>query len=256
MCHRYRYYFGWLVAQGACIMSGLGYDPQKDNWEAVENVRVLDIEVGRLAPHKSTAHAHICCVQFAGNIKGVVDNWNMCANRWLKRYIYLRISPEGTKAPLSTTLVTYFVSAFWHGFYPGYYLCFLMAGVVTQVARDLRRTLRPHFVTKVEENGLSKEVAKSSKIIYDVACWLLNISVLHYVVYSFVVLRMDYACTCFRRARFSGRAVRSCLLALQLPSTVACTTAAMLWSLPPWCSSSACARVSLLLMTTVCSRAV
>lgn len=57
----------------------------------------------------------------AQSLKEYGDNWNMCANKWLKNYVYLRVTPPNKKAGLKSTLTTYAVSAFWHGFYPGYY---------------------------------------------------------------------------------------------------------------------------------------
>lgn len=49
--------------------------------------------------------------------------------------VYLRLTPEGKKPTLLTTICTYSVSAFWHGFYPGYYIFFLTASIYTEVAK-------------------------------------------------------------------------------------------------------------------------
>ena len=42
--YRYKYYFGWLLAEGACNLAGLGYAPATDkkaaNWQLVSNVEV------------------------------------------------------------------------------------------------------------------------------------------------------------------------------------------------------------------------
>ena len=131
--------------------------------------------------------AAIPAVQFAQSFKEVIDHWNMCANRWLKRYVYLRLSPEGTKVPLTTTLITYFVSAFWHGFYPGYYFCFLLGGVITDTARKIRRHLRPMFMQADDKPG-------PFKVVYDVLGWVVTIFVLNYCSVTFVLLTLDNSC--------------------------------------------------------------
>lgn len=51
----------------------------------------------------------------------MIDNWNMGANRWLRYYVYMRVTPFGQTGGMKSTMITYSVSALWHGFYPGYY---------------------------------------------------------------------------------------------------------------------------------------
>ena len=99
---RCKYYFIWYLSEGACILSGFGFNgvvggvPQ---WDKLNNVNVLDCEL-------------------AQSYKQLSENWNIGANHWLRHYVYLRFNPPGST---STTLKTYIVSSMWHGFHPGFY---------------------------------------------------------------------------------------------------------------------------------------
>lgn len=68
--------------------------------------------------------------EFSGDIRVKVTHWNMCTQRWLRRYIYERIYTEQElrtnkfKASIAQ-LITFLLSAVMHGFYPGYYLFFM-----------------------------------------------------------------------------------------------------------------------------------
>ncbi|RUS33129.1 MBOAT, membrane-bound O-acyltransferase family-domain-containing protein, partial [Jimgerdemannia flammicorona] len=106
-CVRVKYYIIWLMAEGACILCGLGfngYDAKTGTakWNRVPNIDVVGYET-------------------AQNIKELLESWNMRTNVWLKNYVYLRVTPPGAKPGFLSTLVTFGTSALWHGFHPGYY---------------------------------------------------------------------------------------------------------------------------------------
>lgn len=63
----------------------------------------------------------IIAYETADNIKSLLDTWNMNTNKWLKNYVYLRVTPPGKKPNFFSTIATFGTSAIWHGFYPGYY---------------------------------------------------------------------------------------------------------------------------------------
>jgi lysophospholipid acyltransferase len=63
----------------------------------------------------------IIVYETADNIKSLLDAWNMNTNKWLKNYVYLRVTPPGKKPNFFSTIATFGTSAIWHGFYPGYY---------------------------------------------------------------------------------------------------------------------------------------
>lgn len=103
---RCKYYVAWFLSEAACVLCGFGfngYDTSgKVRWDRFTNIYVRKCE-------------------FSQSIKEMLDHWNIGANRWLRYYVYMRITPPGQTGGASSTLVTYAVSALWHGFYPGYY---------------------------------------------------------------------------------------------------------------------------------------
>ena len=68
---RVKYYAVWLLAEGACVLCGLGfngYDKDgKPKWNRVSNIRPVTYET-------------------AESIKVLLEAWNMRTNVWLKNY--------------------------------------------------------------------------------------------------------------------------------------------------------------------------
>lgn len=160
---RFKYYFAWLLAEGSCVLSGLGYlgqDKGVHRWGGVTNVDVVKVEL-------------------AENFKMVMESWNMATNVWLRNYVYLRLVPEGSRATFSAQIATFAASAFWHGFYPGYYLTFLFGGIVNEQARFLRRFVRPWVLS------FDSPIVKYT---YDFLGWITTAITLNYVVVPFVLL--------------------------------------------------------------------
>lgn len=129
---RLKYYGVWSLTEGACIISGMGYnglDPKtgKAKWNRLENVNPYDLET-------------------AQNSRAYLGNWNKNTNAWLRNYIYLRVTPKGKRPGFRASLATFVTSAFWHGFYPGYYLSFILAAFIQTVAKNFRRYVRPFFM--------------------------------------------------------------------------------------------------------------
>jgi lysophospholipid acyltransferase len=181
---RQRYYFGWFLAEGACNASGIGYNgvdkkTGKSLWDRCSNMDMLKVE---LAP----------------NIRSITTFWNMRTGDWLKNYVYLRLTPEGQKPTLVSTVATYGCSAFWHGFYPGYYLFFLMSAIVTEVAKDARRVLRPLFVTADDKPKFPH------KIIYDGLTIFTTVWFLNYLGASFLLLSFGRALTLYNNVYWFG----------------------------------------------------
>lgn len=119
---RLKYYGVWSLTEGACILSGLGYngfDPKtgKARWDRLENVNPWGIES-------------------AQNSRAYLENWNKNTNSWLRYSVYLRVTPKGKKPGFRASLATFVTSAFWHGFYPGYYLSFVLAAFIQTVAKS------------------------------------------------------------------------------------------------------------------------
>lgn len=118
---RTKYYGVWFLAEGSCILAGLGYngvDPVtgKVSWNRLQNINPWGVES-------------------AQNSRAYLENWNMNTNKWLRYYIYLRVTPRNRKPGFRASMATFVTSAFWHGFYPGYYMAFVMAGFVQTAAK-------------------------------------------------------------------------------------------------------------------------
>jgi lysophospholipid acyltransferase len=119
---RLKYYGVWSLTEGACILSGLGYNgvdvkSGKVLWDRLQNVSPVGLET-------------------AQNSRAYLGSWNMNTNNWLRNSVYLRVTPKGKKPGFRSSMATFVTSAFWHGFYPGYYLTFVSASFLQTVAKS------------------------------------------------------------------------------------------------------------------------
>lgn len=163
VCIRMQYYFAWILAEGANNAAGFGFQKKKDSkdgsddkevkgsWHLITNVRVENVE-------------------FATNLKGVLDNWNIQTSTWLRYVCYERTNNSVNKTML--------LSALWHGLYPGYFLTFLTGTLQTEAARTGRRVIRPIF----------HSAGKLGMHVYDVLTWVVTAIALDYMVGPFVIL--------------------------------------------------------------------
>ncbi|KAI8643671.1 MBOAT, membrane-bound O-acyltransferase family-domain-containing protein [Parasitella parasitica] len=163
---RCKYYFIWSLSEGACILSGFGFngvdDRQRPQWDKLSNVNVLDCE-------------------FAQSYKQLSENWNIGANHWLRHYVYLRFDSPGST---STTLKTYIISSMWHGFHPGFYIFFMTASILQLIARQVRRIVRPFFLDKDQQPKLIKRV-------YDISTCIASMGLLNMLVPCFDLLHVS-----------------------------------------------------------------
>jgi len=154
---RTQYYFGFKIAEGAAVLSGLGYSGKdakgNDTWDASTGIDILGFELATSYQMSSAS-------------------WNKQTSVWLKRYIYFR-APRGNIA----LYATYAVSAFWHGFYPGYYIFFITTAGVTDVHRRIQVLISPHFE---KSPALSK--------LYYLISVLATVGTVNYFVISFIIL--------------------------------------------------------------------
>ncbi|KAI1812860.1 MBOAT family protein [Poronia punctata] len=165
---RTKYYGVWFLAEGSCILAGLGYngvDPAtgRVSWDRLQNISPWGVE-------------------FAQNSRAYLGNWNMNTNKWLRYYIYLRVTPRNKKPGFRASMATFVTSAFWHGFYPGYYLAFMLASFVQTAAKHCRRNVRPFFLDPVTQKPLP------SKKYYDIASWIATQSTFSFVAAPFILL--------------------------------------------------------------------
>lgn len=128
---RTKFYAAWSLSDGACILSGLGYNgfdakTGKIKWDRLENINPWGVEL-------------------AQNSRAYLENWNKNTNVWLRNYVYLRVTPKGKKPGFRASLATFVTSAFWHGYYPGYYLTFVLAAFIQTVAKSEFKRTDPRF---------------------------------------------------------------------------------------------------------------
>ncbi|KAK9370037.1 MBOAT, membrane-bound O-acyltransferase family-domain-containing protein [Lipomyces kononenkoae] len=180
--YRLKYYGAWSLTEGACILSGLSYngiDPvtNKRKWDRVKNIDPYRFETGQ-------------------NTYTLLETWNMNTNKWLKTYVYLRVTPKGKKPGFSSTLITFITSAFWHGVSPGYYLTFVTGAFMQSTGRAARRYIRPFFLTA----DLSQ--AGPNKIYYDVFTYIGTQLTMAYAVQPFVFLTLSDSIKAWRAVYF------------------------------------------------------
>ncbi|XP_064652165.1 lysophospholipid acyltransferase 2-like [Lineus longissimus] len=154
---RAKYYFAWSLGEAISNSAGIGFNGFDKNgdakWDLVKNVDIYELET-------------------ATSFRTLIANWNIQTTNWLGYCVY-------TRAPYWRTFLTYGLSAVWHGFYPGYYLSFIGGAMFTTAARNVRRTVRPYFVT-----------SKLKHQCYDVATWFMAQLALAYFVVPFTVLEL------------------------------------------------------------------
>ena len=179
---RLKYYGVWSLTEGACIMSGMGYngiDPKSGSarWDRLNNVYPWGIES-------------------AQNSRAYLENWNKNTNHWLRNYVYLRVTPKGKKPGFRASLATFTTSAFWHGFYPGYYLTFALAAFIQTVAKNFRRYFRPFFMTP------DGKAATPHKKYYDFFSYVVTQLAFCFTTVPFVILGLRESLLVWARVYF------------------------------------------------------
>ncbi|KAK4534224.1 hypothetical protein CDCA_CDCA01G0249 [Cyanidium caldarium] len=176
---RCKYYFGFKMAEGAMVMSGVGFNgyvletsasagghrPSARWRPRFDRIRTMDV-VG---------------FELAGSMRDAADAWNKSTNQWLRRYVYDRL-PRRHQLNLYGTFV---VSAIWHGIAPGYYLFFVTSATLTSLGRRWRRLL--------QRRGWDQCIAhhRASRLLYDVLARVFTTAALNYFIISFVMLTWE-----------------------------------------------------------------
>jgi hypothetical protein len=99
-----KYFGGWKLSEAGAIASGLGYSGK--DWDQCLSIKVWPM-------------------WSSGDLKSIVDRWNISVTMWLRKYVYFRVLtvyPHNRTLAQISTLMT---SAFWHGFYPAYYIFYV-----------------------------------------------------------------------------------------------------------------------------------
>ncbi|CAO3632774.1 unnamed protein product [Cunninghamella blakesleeana] len=170
---RFRFYTVWLLTEGACMITGLGFNGfDKNDQPKWDRVVVANVNV-----------------EWAPNFKILIERWNSAANRWLKHYVFMRLAPlPGSKAKVGFKPVffTYFISSIWHGFLPGYYLFFGTSALLQYAGNLMRKVLRPLTMTPDMKQGLP-----FWKTAYDVISIILTVSCINSCSSSFMLLTWE-----------------------------------------------------------------
>ncbi|KAI0215989.1 Lysophospholipid acyltransferase 1 [Lamellibrachia satsuma] len=150
---RQRYYLAWKLAEAGNISSGFGFNGYSisghSKWDLLDN-------------------AHVMKVEFANNLKVLLDHWNIRTSHWLRYVVYERVH---------STLAVFVFSAFWHGFYGGYYISFMTAALFISAGRHVRRNIRPFF-----------QQGASLSMLYDIITVIGTQIMLAYLTFPFVLL--------------------------------------------------------------------
>ncbi|WWD17220.1 hypothetical protein CI109_101658 [Kwoniella shandongensis] len=151
---RTKYYAVWSLSEGACILTGLGFNgyDQKTGrtlWNRVRNVNIVGIET-------------------AESYKVLFDSWNCRTNVWLRDVVYKRLTKKGKKPGSKQSMATFVTSAVWHGIDPG----------------QFRRYVRPYFLPQSETSS------QIPKRVYDIAGWIVVQTNLNYIVAPFLLLSL------------------------------------------------------------------
>lgn len=169
---RFKYYAAWTIAEASCIVCGLGYNgfdtkSKKIKWNRVQNIDFVAFET-------------------AQNTHAALEAWNQNTNKWLKYYIYLRVSPPGgdKKPGFRATFLTFLTSALWHGTSAGYYLTFITGACFQTCGRFARRHFRPLFM-KVDG-----KTPGPYKPLYDILTYFATQLAFGYMVQPFIVLNL------------------------------------------------------------------
>lgn len=167
--YRLKYYGAWSISEGACILSGLGFNGKTANgkyrWDRVKNIDPWIVET-------------------AQNAHTFLGSWNMNTSKWLRNYVYLRVTPKGRKPGFRSTLATFVTSALWHGTRPGYYITFVTGAFYQAVGKIFRRNLRPIFM---EADGVTPGKLKPY---YDLVCMVVTQLSFGYLCQPFVLLEL------------------------------------------------------------------
>ncbi|CAO3634735.1 unnamed protein product [Cunninghamella echinulata] len=181
---RFRFYTVWLLTEGACMVTGLGFNGfDKEDQPKWDRVVVANVNV-----------------EWAPNFKILIERWNSAANRWLKHYVFMRLAPlpsssSGSKAKIGfkPVIVTYLISSLWHGFLPGYFLFFATSALLQYVGNLMRKILRPLTMTPDMKQGLP-----FWKTAYDVICIILTVSCINSCSSSFMLLTWEATVIAFK----------------------------------------------------------
>lgn len=121
----YKYVSCWVIAEGVCILSGLGYNGLGEDgnhkWDACANMKVWLFETTPL-------------------FTGTISSFNINTNAWVARHVFKRLKFLGNK--ILSQMATLMFLAIWHGLHSGYIICFSMEFIIVNVERQVQALVK------------------------------------------------------------------------------------------------------------------
>ncbi|KAI9248852.1 MBOAT, membrane-bound O-acyltransferase family-domain-containing protein, partial [Phascolomyces articulosus] len=153
----------WLLAEGACVLSGFGYNGIKNGkhqWNRLDNVYWYNLEMGQ-------------------SLKTLAGYWNVGANNWLKNYTSIKSS--------NAMVITYAISSMWHGFQPGYYWMLTAYGIYQVLAGRVRSLVRPLVMSACDPSV----PLRGWKTLYDITCYISSHLLVAFLMAPFELLHIS-----------------------------------------------------------------
>jgi len=163
MCQRFKFYFIWKIAEGACILAGFGFSGYDKNGESLG--------------YRAAENMDILGFILSTNVQVLSRCWNKGTQFWLERYSYNRLN--------KSTFWVYLVSSVWHGVYPGFFIMFLSLPILTAIERLMKSKINPRVVPEFDGRNLSTYPTHFVGTFYWYACWVGQTVVFNYVVQTF-----------------------------------------------------------------------
>ena len=144
----YTYVGIWLVTDGHCILSGLGFnglENGKPKWDGVTNFLPFIFDTATSLSMNPALLFFFFVFFFSNAFPLLADHYvvsfNINTNMWVKDYVFKRLRFLGSK-DLSSLLALIFL-AVWHGFAPGYFITFTLEFFTVIAESKFRRLLLP-----------------------------------------------------------------------------------------------------------------
>lgn len=149
----YQYVSIWMINEGICILSGLGFckDGEKAKWDAVRNVKLRTFA-------------------FSRSFGETITCFNINTNQWVARYVYKRLRFLGNRTISHASTLLFL--AVWHGYHEGYFTCFAYEFLVMTVEKPLVEVLGQSRVVKsLKSSKLTSWIPDTIGFLYVRVCF-------------------------------------------------------------------------------------
>ena len=179
----------WLVNDGHCILSGLGYAGTdkigQHHWNRVSNFLPLQFET-------------------ATSIAGYVGAFNVNTNHWVREYVFKRLRFLNNRHLSSIGALAFL--AIWHGVAAGYFICFGLEFVDGIAEAAFLRLLAPVSAYAAKHPAL--------RAVMWFAGYVINLCMLSFGLSSFILKRYDLSILVHERLAWLGIIVPVAIIAV------------------------------------------